>query len=135
MTLTRNILSSVLALGMLASPAAVVAASAQAEQPKTMPAPSQAPVDESKLRSFAVAYLEVTKVAQAYQPQIEEAADPNEQQRLRQEATTGMVKAVENADGISIEEYNAIFTTAQSDPALAQQINTFVTEAAGETGQ
>lgn len=135
MTFTRNILSPLLALGLLASPAAVAAASAQTTQPETAPAPDAAPVDEGKLKSFAVAYLEVARVAQTYQPQIEQAADPDEQQRLREEATTGMMQAVEDADGITIEEYNAIFTTAQSNPQLAQQINTFVQEAAEEAGQ
>ncbi|MEX0953583.1 MAG: DUF4168 domain-containing protein [Rhizobiaceae bacterium] len=134
MSFTRNVLSSVLAFGLLASPAAIVSASAQT-QSETMPAPEAAPVDEGKLRSFAVAYLQVRRVAQTYQPQIEQAADQDEQQRLRQEATTGMVEAVESADGITVEEYNSIFATAQSDPALSQQINAFVSEAAEEGGQ
>ena len=134
MSFARNILSPVLALGLLTSPAAIVPALAQT-QSETMPAPEAAPVDEGKLRSFAVAYLQVRQVALAYQPQIEQAADQNEQHRLRQEATSGMVEAIESADGITVDEYNSIFATAQSDPALAQKINDFVSEAAEEAGQ
>ena len=134
MTLTRISLASLATFALLISPAALSPALAQ-QQPEaqTVPAPTPGATqfDETKLRSFAVAYLEVSKVAQQYQPQLQAATDPQEQQRLQTEATNSMVQAVEGADGITVEEYNAIASNAQSDPALAQQINTLVQETAG----
>jgi hypothetical protein len=131
MTLTRTSLASLVALALLASPVALAPAVAQEQQePQAVPVPDAAPVDETKLRSFAVAYLEVSKVAQTYQPQLQAATDPQEQQRIQAEAANGMVQAVENAEGITIEEYNLIVNSAQADPGLAQQINTLVQEAA-----
>jgi len=133
MKLTRSSLASAVALALLASPAVSVSALAQ-DQPQAQPpaaaAPSPTQFDDTKLRSFAVAYLEVNKVAQTYQPQLQATKDPQEQQRIQTEAANGMVQAVENAEGITIEEYNTIVNSAQADPALAQKINTMVQEAA-----
>lgn len=135
MRLARTSLASLTALGLLASPVALSSALAQQQQeaPQIMPAPSPdaSQFDENKLRSFAVAYLEVSKVAQQYQPQLQATTDPGEQQRIQSEATDSMVQAVESADGITVDEYNTIASNAQSDPNLAQQINTLVQEAAG----
>ena len=134
MTLTRISLASLATFALLISPAALSPALAQ-QQPEAQAVPAPTPgatqFDETKLRSFAVAYLEVSKVAQQYQPQLQAATDPQEQQRLQTEATNSMVQAVEGADGITVEEYNAIASNAQSDPALAQQINSLVQETAG----
>lgn len=102
----------------------------QAAPQQQVPAPMGQQFDDTKLRSFAVAYLEVSKVAQTYQPQLQAAKDPQEQQRIQTEAASGMVKAVEGAEGITVEEYNSIVDSAQADPTLAQKINGFVQEAA-----
>jgi hypothetical protein len=134
MKLTRISLASFAALALLASPVALGPALAQ-QQPEAQPVPAPTPgaqqFDEDKLRSFAVAYLEVSKVAQQYQPQLQATTDPQEQKRIQTEATNNMVQVVERAEGITVEEYNTIASNAQSDPALAQQINTLVQEAAG----
>lgn len=91
-----------------------------------------APVDDDKLKSFAVAFLEVTKVTQSYQPRIEAAQSDADKQTLQQEAGQEMVEAVNGAEGINIDEYNMIIQAAQTDPELAQKINTHITEAAGQ---
>ena len=104
----------------------------QAPAPQ-MEAPTAAPnMDEEKLQSFAVAFLEVTKVTQAYQPQIESAASDEDRQQLQQQASEEMVNAVNGADGITVDEYNMIIQAAQTDPELAQKINTRITEAASD---
>ena len=134
MTFKTNALRAVLAAGLLASPAMAVSAVAQEAQPQTQPqatpAPA-APVDDAKLKSFAVAYLEVNKVAETYRPKLEAAKNQEEQQQIQQEATQGMAQAVEASDGITVEEYNQIVGAAQADPELAQRINTHLREAAG----
>lgn len=103
----------------------------QAPAPQ-MEAPAAAAPDlnEDKLQSFAVAFLEVTKVTQSYQPQIEAAGTDEDRQQLQQQASQEMVEAVNGADGITVDEYNMIIQAAQTDPELAQKINTHITEAA-----
>ena len=136
MTLNKTLLAglSALAFGLGAS-LGVAAAQETAPAPE-MEAPAAAPsVDDDKLKSFAVAFLEVTKVTQEYQPQIAAAGTPEDQQRLQQEAGERMVEAVNEADGITVDEYNMIIQAAQTDPELAQKINGHITEAAGAGGE
>ena len=136
MTLNKTLLAglSALAFGLGAS---LGVASAQETAPAPeMEAPAAAPsVDDDKLKSFAVAFLEVTRVTQAYQPQIAAAGTPEDQQRLQQEAGEKMVEAVNEAEGITVDEYNMIIQAAQTDPELAQKINGHITEAAGAGGE
>jgi hypothetical protein len=123
-------IAGLLAVAIAAAGIGAAAAVAQETAPEAVPAPSQQEFEEPKLRSFAVAFLEVSKVNQEYQPQLQAATDPQEQKRIRDEAGGKMVEAVENTDGISVEEYSQIIAQAQTDPELAQQINTLVQEAA-----
>jgi hypothetical protein len=120
---------AIAAAGLGAAAAVAQEAAPGAPAPEAVPAPSQQ-FEEPKLKSFAVAFLEVSKVNQEYQPQLQAATDPEEQKRIRDEAGGKMVEAVENTDGISVEEYSQIIAQAQTDPELAQQINTLVQEAA-----
>lgn len=141
MSLNRILLSGLSALAIVTG-TVLGAANAQDAAPQTPPSAEAAPqpeapaaaapaMDETKLKSFAVAFLEVTKVTESYKPQIEAAGTTEDQQRLQQEAGEKMVEAVNNADGISVEEYNTIIQAAQTNPDLAQQINGHITEAAG----
>ncbi|MCO5146176.1 MAG: DUF4168 domain-containing protein [Aquamicrobium sp.] len=135
MTLNKILLSglSALAIGLGAS---LGAASAQDAVPAPAPqteTPAAAPQqDDAKLKSFAVAFIEVAKVTQSYQPQIESAGTAEDQSRLRQEAGEKMVEAVNEAEGITLDEYNTIIQAAQTDPDLAQKINGHIAEAVGE---
>lgn len=135
MTLNKTLLAGFSAFA-LSFGASVGVASAQesAPLPEVQAPASAAPqVDEEKLKSFAVAFLEVSKVTQEYQPQIS-AATPEEQQRLQQEVGAKMMDAVEESNGITVEEYNTIIQSAQADPELAQRINSHIAAAAGESG-
>jgi len=133
MTLNKTLLSGLSALA-IGFGAALGTAGAQeaAPAPQTEAPAAQAPqADDAKLKSFAVAFLEVAKVNQSYQPQIEQAGSPEDQQRLRQEAGEKMVEAVNEADGITVDEYNVIIQAAQTDPDLARRINNHIAEAVG----
>ncbi|MCO5157302.1 MAG: DUF4168 domain-containing protein [Aquamicrobium sp.] len=138
MTLNKILLSglSALAIGLgasLGAASAQDAAPAPAPAPQTEEAPAAAPQqDDAKLKSFAVAFIEVAKVTQSYQPQIESAGTAEDQSRLRQEAGEKMVEAVNEAEGITLDEYNTIIQAAQTDPDLAQKINGHIAEAVGE---
>lgn len=129
--LTKTLISSISGLALALGATVGVAYSQDAApetQMETPAAPAQ--VDDEKLRSFAVAFLEVAKVNQVYQPQIEAAQNPDEQQRLQESAGAQMLEAVNAQEGITVDEYNVIIQQAQADPELAQRINGHITEAA-----
>lgn len=127
----RDSLIALSVLGLAAGPFAVSGAAAQDEMqpPATMEAPAATSFDENTLRSFVVAFLQVDEINRTYLPQMQEADTPEAQQQVQQQATQEMVLAVENAEGISVEEYNSIIETAQADPELANQINDLIREA------
>lgn len=136
--LSRTVLAgiSALAIGFGASMTGALAQDAAPATPTPAPevqAPAAAApnVDDAKLKSFAVAFLQVSGVTQEYQPQIAAAGSAEAQQKLQQEAGQKMVEAVSKADGISVDEYNSIIQAAQANPELAQRINGHITEAAG----
>ena len=138
MTLNKTLLSglSALAFGLGTSLGVASAQDAAPQAPTGAPieapaAQGQPAADDAKLKSFAVAFIEVAKVTQSYQPQISSAGTPEDQQRLRNEAGEKMVEAVNEADGITLDEYNSIIQAAQADPELARRINTHLSEAAG----
>jgi hypothetical protein len=102
------------------------------EAPATMEAPAApaAAIDDAKIESFVVAFLQVDEINRSYAPQLQAAGSEEEQQEVRQQAGEAMVQAVESAQGITVEEYNTIIETAQTDPELAQQINEKIRAAA-----
>lgn len=93
------------------------------------PANDQAEFPEEKLKSFAVAFLQVDKVTREYLPKLKEAKSAEEQQQVRDEAGAKMLKAVEGTEGISINEYNEIAKSAQTDQTLANKLSRYIREA------
>lgn len=69
-----------------------------------------------------MAYLQVDKVRQEYSTKIGATTDEAAKAKLQNEASQEMVKAVETAPNMSVEEYTTILKAAQSDPALAQKV-------------
>lgn len=101
-----------------------------ANQPSGSAVEAPAVTDE-KLESFVVAFNEVEQVKQDYTQQLQAAESPEEQKQIQNEAGQRMLQAVEDTDGISIDEYNQILQTAQADPDLAQKL----TDAIGQSRQ
>lgn len=111
------------------APAPEGAPEAEATEPMTpMEAPSSAEISDETLQSFARAFLEVAEISQEYQPQLESAETPEDQEQVRTEAGEEMIQAVEAVDGIGVEEYQQILQAAQADPELAQRINTQIAQ-------
>lgn len=95
------------------------------------PAAEAPDYSENKLQSFAVAFAEVDKVKQEYTPRMEQAGSEEEQQEVQSEAGQQMMQAVEDSEGISVDEYNEIIQSAQADPEFAQELNVLITEETG----
>ncbi len=90
----------------------------------TAPAPEAAETDfsDDKLDAFVAALQEVDTVRQTYIPQIEAAADEQEQQELVDEANTAITDTIEKTPDISVDEYVTIAQLAQQNPELNQRI-------------
>lgn len=114
-----------------AAPAMAQNDTQQTEQKAQQTAPAQS-YDDAKLQSFAVAFLEVDKVKREFAPKLQQAKSEEEQKQIQTEAGQKMVQAVENAEGISVNEYNEIIQSAQADPELAQRLNEIIQKEAAE---
>lgn len=85
---------------------------------------------DEQLRAFVAAALEVAELRQGYQDRIEEATDAAAQQAIVDEANAEILAIVEEADGISVEDYIEIGQTAAADPALNARIVALMQEEA-----
>lgn len=91
-------------------------------------APAAADYGEEELRAFALASLEVQDLNDKWVPRLSEAESQEEAQQLRSEATSEMADAIQD-EGLSLEEYNAIYDQARQDAELASQIQNYQQEA------
>jgi hypothetical protein len=86
------------------------------------PTPSeQTPnIPDQKLDQMAAAMKQVASVKQDYQQRIA-TANPSDQERIADEATGALEKAVTD-QGLSVEEFNTIIVAAQNDPDVREKI-------------
>jgi len=106
--------------GALAGP--IATPSAQAQEARDF--------GDEKLQSFAEAAVKLTQIRSEYQAQMGSAETDQQRQQLQQQTNQRMAQAVEQTDGISIEEYNKIAQASRSDQQLAEKINSYIEEAA-----
>jgi len=113
------------ALAFLTAWASVVPA-----QTVAPPAAQQAPRDfnDTELKSFAVALVQVSRINDNYLPIYYAAKTPEEQQAVEQKASQEMVQAVQGA-GMTVDQYQEILSLARSNPEVANRINEHVKEA------
>jgi uncharacterized protein DUF4168 len=89
--------------------------------PPAAPAPSSpAKVTDRQLNATAAAIREVTKVRQSYSARIN-SAPPSGKEQIIGEANLALAKAVTD-QGLTVDEYNAILLTAQTDARLRQRL-------------
>lgn len=107
-------------------PALISAAAAQGAQ-STPPAQGQQmkqglSFSDNEIKAFAEAVKEVQNISQEYQPQMQKAETPDQQQAVRKEAEDKMISAIEGK-GLSVDQYNQIAAAAQSDPQTAAKVH------------
>lgn len=119
MTFARTLAGASTALALVIAP--VAPALAQQTAPAPAPAP-QMDLSDEKVESFVMAALGVSEVVNEYQPRIEAAEDDAARQGLATEAQEAMIGAVQDTDGITVEEYVSIGEAASADPALNERI-------------
>lgn len=131
------IAAALFATAPLAGGAFAQAASPAEPSPGTQPVPQQgqtqgqsAEFSDQQLQSFAAAVQGIQNVANEYAPRLRDTSDPDQLAELQQEAESKMLNAVED-EGLSVDEYNAIAVTAQTNPQVAETIRGYIVEDGG----
>ncbi|TVR96385.1 MAG: DUF4168 domain-containing protein [Rhodospirillales bacterium] len=127
MTYPRHIMFAILALAVTLGLGAAPALAQEYGAPGEASPSAEAAYTDEELRAYAAAAIEVQRINEAFQPQLQAADSPEDVEAVRVEATGKMVEAVED-EGLSVERYNEIFQAAQADPAVAEQVSRYVQE-------
>ncbi|SEC16947.1 protein of unknown function [Nitratireductor aquibiodomus] len=131
MMILRTGLRTVAAAFTISAGAAMISpALAQDAVPSPAPQAQAQSFDDQKLQAFTVAFLAVSGVKEQYTERFRQAPSEDEKQKVQVEATQEMEQAVDKTEGISVDEYNQIIQSAQTDEALAQKLNGMIGEAA-----
>ena len=109
-----------LAALLAALPAAALAQSSGggAEAPAEAPVPD---VDEAELDAVVGAMIDVRAIAEEASPAVEAAETDAAREEIVRDARERMVEAVQ-AQGLSIETYNAVLAAAREDEGLAARL-------------
>jgi hypothetical protein len=78
--------------------------------------------EQAKLESFVTAALAVNQLVEQWTPRIQGAQNETEAAQLREQANQELVAAIQQSNGISVDEYRQISQAAQSDPQLMARI-------------
>lgn len=81
---------------------------------------------DAQLQAFAVAYVQVNEIGMQYDQQMQAAQNDEELMELQMQAQMEMTDVVEATDGLSVDDYNMIFTAAQTNPELGGQVQTYI---------
>ncbi len=120
MTLKRTLAATAAGLALTLAP--MTTAFAQDGSGAEAAPDADSAVPDALLESFVLAALNVSEIAQMYQGRIQSAEDDAARQELATEAREAMLSAVEETDGITVEEYVTISEAAQTDEALNQRV-------------
>lgn len=121
----RTAIALLLALGALAAGPVAPAAADQANAQLAQADSAGQEYSDAKLSAFADAANEVSEIAQEWGPQIREAQEAGNNQKaqqIKQQADREIRKVIQDADGITVSEYNKIAEAAREDRDLYQRI-------------
>ncbi len=107
-------------IALIAMPFLSVQPAAAQALPKGGASGSATVVSDKDLNAFVKAYVEYKKIQQAYGPLLEKVQDPQEKQKMAQEANSKVKKAIEK-NGLSADKYNRIFTAVNNNPELRKK--------------
>ena len=94
-------------------------AEVRAQQQPQPAMPSE--LSQSESETFADAAIEVQRVQQEFDSQVQAAQNAEEIEQLQQQAQQDARQAIEN-HGLSVDEYTAILQAANQDPQLYAMI-------------
>lgn len=114
-----NLRTLALATAIVFAPAT---AFAQEQLPPNVETKPSSEYDDAQVGAFADAVGAVAEIDGQWRPRIEAAESAEEAESLAAESQTEMMTAIESS-GITLDDYNEIYLSAQADPALAERIN------------
>lgn len=82
-------------------------------------AQARAELNTAKLEAFVTAAIAADRVMEQWLPRIYGAGSEAEAGRLREQADAAMIAAIEQIEGMTLDDYRSIYGAAQDDPALA----------------
>lgn len=86
------------------------------------PLRAQNEIPDAKLESFVMAAMSVQDLIEEWSPRIQAAEDEAEAAAMREQANVDLAEAIEQTEGMSVEEYQEIGRQAQQDPDLNARI-------------
>lgn len=86
------------------------------------PLRAQSDVPDAKLESFVVAAISVQDLIEQWSPRIQGAQSEEEAASMREQANVELAEAIEQTEGMTVEEYQQIGEQAQQDPELNARI-------------
>ena len=86
---------------------------------------------DQELRSFAVAVLEVERIKSSYAPKL--AQNLREQAQVKQAASLELLLALKQ-QGMSVDKYQQMLSSVQSNPQLADKVNGYLKDAPQNKG-
>ncbi len=118
---TRNLSPSRASILLVALAGALLFLSSILVQPVAAQQAAPSDYSEQDLEAFAAAALKVEQLNEKWIPQIAEASTADENAAMRQRAMEEMRDAVRE-EGLTIQEYNGIYDTAQRNPEVMEVI-------------
>ncbi len=95
------------------------------------PAEAQSEYQKAKLEAFVKAAIQVEQVIVRWTPQIKAAQSEQQANELREQARGELMAAVEQTDGITMEEYNQIVQASRNDRVLSARLGKIYEEMRG----
>ena len=121
MTASRLFTAVAFGAALALAPVGMTAVMAQESAPSEPPATSSE-VPDPLVESFALAAIEVAAIQESYGARFEAAEDESEREAIASEAQGEMVMAVEETEGITVQQYLMISEAAQLDADLNERI-------------
>jgi uncharacterized protein DUF4168 len=100
---------------------AATGAAPAAETPRQPTTSGSTTVSDQELTAFVKAYVEYQKIRSNYGPALEKANSAERKKQLEQEANA-KVKQSLDANGLTAERYNRIFSTVNANEALRKKV-------------
>ncbi len=83
---------------------------------------AQDPFNEQKLQAFVVAVVKVDNLIDTWAPKIRSAETQEQAQAMNQQANAELRQAIEQTDGITVDEYKAISDAMREDTKLLSRV-------------
>ena len=85
------------------------------------PSASTAPITDQKIEQFATAYVAVQSIQERAASDLQTAKDPAAQDKVKQNAESDMIAAVQKS-GLQVEEFNQIVETMTADATVREKV-------------